>query len=56
LNQARAAGADPNADLSAAIQNAWQSALQKVGLHLEPRKGPVETLIVDRLEKTPTEN
>jgi uncharacterized protein (TIGR03435 family) len=31
-------------------------AVQQLGLRLEPRKAPVETIIVDRLEKTPTEN
>jgi uncharacterized protein (TIGR03435 family) len=56
LEQARAAGADPNADLAIAIQNTWQTALQKVGLRLEPRKGPVDTLVVDHLEQAPTEN
>jgi uncharacterized protein (TIGR03435 family) len=63
LHQARAAQAqadgpsDPTADVvSAAIQNAWQNALQKAGLRLEPRKGPVETIVVDHLEKTPSEN
>jgi uncharacterized protein (TIGR03435 family) len=33
------------------------AALQeKLGLKLEARKGPVELLIIDRIEKTPTEN
>jgi uncharacterized protein (TIGR03435 family) len=31
-------------------------AVQQLGLRLEPRKAPVETIVVDRLEKTPTEN
>ncbi|HEY6345428.1 MAG TPA: TIGR03435 family protein [Bryobacteraceae bacterium] len=30
--------------------------VQQLGLRLEPRKAPVETIVVDRLEKTPTEN
>lgn len=32
------------------------SALQKLGLKMEPRKLPVETVVVDHLDKTPTEN
>jgi uncharacterized protein (TIGR03435 family) len=32
------------------------SAVQQLGLKLEPRKTPVETIVVDHLEKTPTEN
>lgn len=56
VDHARTSGSDPNAELAAAMQNAWQAALQKVGLHLDPRKGPVETLVVDHLDKTPTPN
>ncbi len=32
------------------------AALQKLGLKLDPRKLPVETIVVDHLEKTPTDN
>jgi uncharacterized protein (TIGR03435 family) len=32
------------------------SAVQALGLKLEPRKEPVETIVVDHAEKTPTEN
>jgi uncharacterized protein (TIGR03435 family) len=38
------------------IQKGWRDALKKIGLLLEPRKVPVETIVVDHLEKTPTEN
>ena len=31
-------------------------SIQKYGLKLEPRKAQVETLVVDRVEKSPTEN
>jgi uncharacterized protein (TIGR03435 family) len=33
-----------------------QDGLKKLGLQLEPRKAPVELFVIDRLEKTPTEN
>ena len=32
------------------------ASMQKLGLKLEPRKAPVEQLVVDSVEKTPTEN
>ena len=32
------------------------SALEKLGLKLDARKAPVDTIVVDHLEKTPTEN
>jgi uncharacterized protein (TIGR03435 family) len=31
-------------------------ALQQIGLKLEPQKGPVEILVIDKVEKVPTEN
>jgi uncharacterized protein (TIGR03435 family) len=36
--------------------DAFQKALKKLGLQLEPRKVPVEKIVIDRLEETPTEN
>jgi uncharacterized protein (TIGR03435 family) len=33
-----------------------REALDKVGLKLEPRTAPVEVIVIDHLEKTPTEN
>jgi uncharacterized protein (TIGR03435 family) len=42
------------------VHSAWlnmvQDGLKKLGLQLEPRKAPVEIIVVDHLEKTPTEN
>jgi uncharacterized protein (TIGR03435 family) len=43
------APAEPGPTIFAAIQ-------EQLGLRLEQRRGPVEMLIVDRLEKVPTEN
>jgi uncharacterized protein (TIGR03435 family) len=46
--------ADPNAlDTSGA---AVIQAVKRLGLELQSRKAPVETIIVDRAEKTPTAN
>ena len=48
--------ADRPADTGAMVLDRFNSGLRKLGLQLERRKGPVETVIVDRVEKTPTEN
>lgn len=32
------------------------AAVEKVGLKLEPRKAPLDVLVIDHIEKTPTEN
>ncbi|MGO9258790.1 MAG: TIGR03435 family protein [Bryobacteraceae bacterium] len=41
--------AEPLADISAALQ-------AQLGIKLEPKKGPVELIVIDHVEKTPTEN
>ncbi len=42
--------------LDNATDDSLHSALAAVGLKLEPRKAPLEVLVVDHAEKTPTEN
>lgn len=54
---AGAPGAKP--DVRAIIDAAtaaWFAAVEKLGLHLERQKNPIETIIVEHLEKTPAEN
>ena len=48
-----AAPADTPSDPSDA---AIFSSVQKLGLKLDSRKAPIETIVIDHLEKTPTEN
>jgi uncharacterized protein (TIGR03435 family) len=48
-------GVDP-ADMESLTLKAFNDGLQKIGLKLESRKGSIETIVVDHVEKTPTEN
>jgi len=56
------ASGDPTAmenartDMEATVLKGFNDGLRKLGLHLKRRKGPLETLVVDHVEKTPTEN
>jgi uncharacterized protein (TIGR03435 family) len=43
-------------DFQDALFKAGQDALKKLGLQLERRKGPIEIVVVDHLERIPTEN
>uniref|UniRef100_Q022I4 Soil-associated protein, TIGR03435 family n=1 Tax=Solibacter usitatus (strain Ellin6076) TaxID=234267 RepID=Q022I4_SOLUE len=44
------------AAVDSAVGPSLMSALQQLGLKLEPRRAPVETLVIDRADRTPTEN
>lgn len=51
----RGQGQNPAADASDPSTSIF-SAVEKLGLKLDSRKAPLETITVERLEKTPTEN
>jgi uncharacterized protein (TIGR03435 family) len=56
---ARAAGMNIPIQAPAGIapgSSAVFTAIQQYGLTLEPRKAPIEMLVIDHVEKTPTEN
>jgi uncharacterized protein (TIGR03435 family) len=59
---AAARGSDPAAkedsgmDVSKAVLKALNEGLLKLGLQVERRKGPVETIVVDHIERTPSGN
>jgi uncharacterized protein (TIGR03435 family) len=50
------AGANPADAASTPGGSAIFAAIERLGLKLDSRKAPVETIVVDHLEKTPTEN
>jgi len=42
--------------LDTAPGDSMPNALETVGLKLEPRKAPLEVLVIDRIEKAPSDN
>ena len=50
MDVSRPSAADPSFGVE------YFSATERLGLKLDPRKLPVETIVVDHLEKMPTEN
>jgi uncharacterized protein (TIGR03435 family) len=47
---------NPMSEMGTTVLKGFNDGLLKPGLRLEPRKGPLEILVVDHVEKTPTEN
>jgi uncharacterized protein (TIGR03435 family) len=47
---------DETPDIGASGPSIFSALQEQLGLKLEGRKGPVEILVVDHIEKTPTEN
>lgn len=50
------AGGGPAANLSDPSGSSVSKSLQNMGLKLDPRKLPLDMLVIDHIEKTPTEN
>jgi len=47
---------EPSQSPSDPMGEPFVRSIEKLGLKLDPRKAPVDTIVVDRLEKTPTAN
>jgi uncharacterized protein (TIGR03435 family) len=48
--------ANPSMELEDSVLRAFNNGLRTLGLQLERRKGPVESIVVDRAQKLPIEN
>ena len=46
----------PGVSYQEALQDSFKAMIEAAGLKLETRKVPKETIVVDHLEKKPTEN
>jgi uncharacterized protein (TIGR03435 family) len=49
-------GGKPSAEASDPAGSSLFMSMQQLGLKLDPRKAPVTVIVIDHLEKTPTEN
>jgi len=49
-------GGAPAATADEPLPNIYAAVQSQLGLKLEPKKGPVELIVIDHAEKTPTEN
>ena len=49
-------GVSPSLPDNGPLATIFTALPEQLGLRLEARKGPMETLIIDSVEKTPTEN
>jgi uncharacterized protein (TIGR03435 family) len=60
LRERIAAGGPPpvlnGAPVDVNLPSLYTAVQEQLGLRLEPRKGPVEVIVVDHAEKVPTEN
>ena len=56
LHSGPAAGGGPADANDQAGPNLVTAVQEQLGLKLEAKKGPVDLLVIDRAEKTPTEN
>jgi uncharacterized protein (TIGR03435 family) len=45
-----------DADTNSPLPSIFTALREQLGLRLEPRKVPVEILVIDHLEKVPTQN